>query len=120
MGLLANLKKKIGYFQHDRSTDHLPCYINRITVIDSINTKVMIRQYIRAVKQEYGDGGDRWNQIGMFLFSVTEKDRHHQKWLDVAKKDGYTVVEGPSIHGPYKCWSIFVPNTSLTRFAGYR
>jgi hypothetical protein len=98
--------------------DHLPCYINRATVTDDFDKVSLIREYIEQCKKEKGDGAYR--QISTLLFSVTENDKWHKKWLLVAAKDGHVVIEGSSIHGDYKCWSIIVQNNLFTRMTRYR
>jgi hypothetical protein len=110
MSLLEKLLEKLGmyhWWDAFRNEDHLPCYINRATVTNDFKTYSHIRKYIEACKEQ------KEGMIGMLLFSVTERDAHHKKWLHVAKKDGYQVVQSPSIHGDYQCWSIFVPNDKL-------
>jgi hypothetical protein len=94
--------------------DHLPCYINRATVRDSIEKIADIRDYIEGCKEH------KANRISTLLFSVTEQDKWHKKWLKVAEEEGHVVIEGASIHGDYKCWSIIVKNDKFQGMAYYR
>jgi hypothetical protein len=108
--------RKLCEWLHDPfgGEDHLPCYINRATVVDEMDTYKKIREYIELCKEA------KHESIGMLLFSVTERDKHHKKWLYEAKKQGYTVIQAPSIHGEYQCWAIFVKNDKFEGMAYYR
>lgn len=93
---------------------HLPCYINRATVTDEFNKVLLIREYIEECKEYKAE------TISTLLFSVTQRDKYYKKWLKVAEEAGYVVVEGASIHGNYKCWSIIVQNDKFQGMAYYR
>jgi hypothetical protein len=108
---------KLGICSWDvfgRSTAHLPCYINRATVTNKIAKIQDIRDFIEGCKEFKKD------QISVLLFSVTEDDEHYKKWLKVAEEEGHVVIEGASIHGDYKCWSIIVKNDKFQGMAYYR
>ncbi len=86
----------------DDSNGDIPCYCNRYSVIDSINTKKKIELYLQVAEKEAAE----W-KVELVMFSVTEKDKHHKLWLEVATEQGLVVVETHSKHeGRYKCWMI--------------
>lgn len=109
---LADFADKVGMSLYDltyRSND-LPCYLLRFSVEDEINTRPLIKEYIKLALEYLKE--DEGNEFAA-LFSITTKDRHYRKWLNIAKEEGYQIIPAISRHGPYKCWSIIVPRRKL-------
>lgn len=86
-----------GLYGMKDSWDHLPCFANRFTVNDKVNTFELIDAYIKIASARCDND--------VFLFSVTEQDKCWQVWADYAKAHPRTfkIVEGGSIHGKYMC-----------------
>jgi hypothetical protein len=94
------LKRFLGY-NCLTLTEHLPCHTSRLTVTDSIKTLSGIRKFIDLARQ--------LDNKGLVMFSVTERDIYHKKWLKVAAEnsDAQIVETVSRWHGDYKCWMIF-------------
>lgn len=88
--------KRYDFYPFDYEND-IPCYFQRVTVTDDLDTRSKIITYIRLARKAV----DR-----SVMFSITEQDKHHKLWLEYANERGFCVFESGSIHGDYKCWAI--------------
>ncbi len=96
-------KNDIYFYDLLDCNSDLPCYCMRYTVGNEINTKELIEKYLKVTK----DYSQVIEDVELTMFSLTEKDAHHELWLEVAAEQGLIVIETRSRQrGRYKCWMI--------------
>jgi hypothetical protein len=88
---------KKDWWDLKRSSDHLPCFANRFSVFDTMNTPELITAYIKHASDKCDND--------VLVFSVTAEEECWDAWKAYAKANPRTfkVVEGGSIHDMYMC-----------------
>lgn len=82
----------LTYYESD-----LPCFANRITVDDKVNTPQLIDALVYHASNEV--------DVDVLVFSVTEQEKCWKAWASYAKANPrkFKVVQGGSIHDNYQC-----------------
>lgn len=97
--------------QHD---EDMPCFVMRYYTHDELSSQAEIKKYLEEAKKQSGRG--------VFIFSVTEKEKHFRKWLRAGLSfPGATCTPGRSkMHDDYTCFLVAIPSEeAVSSYARY-